>query len=77
MKTQVERVQADFPHSVFCYAFRKSMIDTGNSFDEILLVVEDAKQHPVVSREDYDRASKYFRGAGTPLQIQEFPGLSQ
>jgi hypothetical protein len=73
MKIHVERVQANFPHSVFCYAFRKSSIETGNTFDECLLVVEDAKNHPNVSPEEYARACKYFKGAGTPLQIQEFP----
>jgi len=73
MKIQVERVQADFPHSVFCYAFRKSLIDTGNTFDECVLVVEDAKNYPRVSPEEYARASEYFRGAGTPLPIREFP----
>jgi len=73
MKIQVERIQADFPHSVFCYGFRKSLIDTGNTFDECLLIVEDAENYPSVSPEDYARASKYFRGAGTPLPIREFP----
>lgn len=73
MKTQVERVQANFPHSVFCYAFRKSLIETGNTFDECLLVVEDAEDYQNVSAEDYARASKYFRGAGTPHPIKEFP----
>jgi hypothetical protein len=73
MKVQVERVKADFPHSVFCYGFRKSLIDTGNTFDECLLIVEDAKNYPSVSPEDYSSASKYFGGAGTPLPIKEFP----
>lgn len=77
MKIQVERVQKKFPHSVFCYAFRKSFIDTGNTFDECLLVVEDAKNHPTVSVEEYAEASKYFRGAGTPRRIQEFPGVGK
>jgi hypothetical protein len=73
MKIQVERVQADFAHSVFCYGFRKSLIETGNTFDECVLAVEDAKNYPRVSPEEYARASKYFRGAGTPLPIREFP----
>ncbi len=72
MKIQVERVQTGFPHSVFCYAFRKSLIETGNTFDECLLVVEDAKNYASVSAEDYGRACNYFRGAGTPLPIKEF-----
>lgn len=76
MKIQVERVQADFPHSVFCYAFRKSLIETGNTFDECLLVVEDAKNYPTVPPEDYARASKYFRGAGTPLPIKRISDLA-
>jgi hypothetical protein len=73
MKIHVERVQANFPHSVFCYAFRKSSIETGNTFDECLLVVEDAKNYPNVSPKEYARACKYFKGADRPLQIQEFP----
>jgi hypothetical protein len=73
MKIHVERIQSNFPHSVFCYAFRKSSNETSNTFDECLLVVEDAKNYPNVSAEDYARACRYFKGAGTPLPIQEFP----
>ena len=73
MKIHVERIQANFPHSVFCYAFRKSSIETGNTFDECLLVVDDAKNYPNVPPEDYARACKDFGGAGAPLPILEFP----
>lgn len=73
MKVQVERVQKNFPHSVFCYAFRKSPLLTSNTFDECLLVVDDAKKYPVVSEEDYLIASKYFLGGQDPVPILEFP----
>lgn len=73
MKMQVERVQQNFPYSVFCFAFRKSSIITGNTFDECVLRIEDADNHPTVSPEDYKVALKYFRGNTGNQKIHEFP----
>lgn len=73
MKMQVERVQQNFPYSVFCFAFRKSSIITGNTFDECVLRIEDADNHPTVSPEDYQIALKYFRGNTGRQKIYEFP----
>ena len=73
MKMQVERVQQNFQYSVFCFAFRKSFIFTGNTFDECVLRIEDADNHPSVSPEDYQIALKYFRGNTGRQKIYEFP----
>jgi hypothetical protein len=73
MKTQVERVQRNFQYSVFCFAFRKSSIDTGNTFDECVLRIEDAENHASVAPEDYQLALKYFGGTTEGQKIYEFP----
>jgi hypothetical protein len=73
MKMQVERIQQNFQYSVFCFAFRKSSIDTGNTFDECVLRIEDADNHSTVSPEDYQLALKYFRGSTKGQKIYEFP----
>ncbi|MEO6202478.1 MAG: hypothetical protein ABIP82_04540, partial [Nitrospirales bacterium] len=73
MKMRVERVQQNFQYSVFSFAFRKSSILTGNTFDQCVLRIEDAKEHPTVLRQDYQVALKYFRGKTGEQQIYEFP----
>lgn len=75
MKMQIERVQSDFKYSVFCFAFRKSSLVTGNSFDECVLWIEDAENHPSVSSEEYQIAKRYFMGAveGNNVKVREFP----
>lgn len=74
MKMQVERVQKDFKYSVLCYAFRKSPLTVNNNlFDNAFLWLEDAKNHPSVSRQDYELAQKYFPGETGKNKIIEFP----
>jgi hypothetical protein len=60
---------------VFCFAFRKSSLVTGNSFDECVLWIEDAENHPSVSSEEYQIAKRYFMGAveGNNVKVREFP----
>lgn len=75
MKMHVERFQSGYEHSVFCFAFRKSLVETDNSFDDCVLLIEDAKNHPSVSLEEYDTARHYFTGAadGKTVKVREFP----
>jgi hypothetical protein len=73
MKLQVERIETDFKYSVFCYAFRKSSLITGNTFDDCVLWIEDAENYPSVSQEEYNLARRYFRGKTEGKKIQEFP----
>jgi hypothetical protein len=73
MKMRVERVQRKFQYSVFSFAFRKSSIITGNTFDECVLRIEDAKEHATVLPQDYQVALKYFRGNTGEQKIYEFP----
>lgn len=73
MKVQVERVQCNFHYSVFCFAFRKSRIVTGNTFDECVLRIEDAERYPHVNTDDYQTALAYFRGNTGQEKIYEFP----
>lgn len=69
----VERVQGDFRYSVFCYAFRKSLIETGNTFDDCVLKLEDADKFPTVSSDKYQEARRYFHGTTEQQKIYEFP----
>lgn len=75
MKMHVERFQSDYEHSVFCFAFRKSSVETGNSFDECVLLIEDAENHLSVSLKQYEMARSYFMGAagGKTIRLREFP----
>jgi hypothetical protein len=48
---------------------------TGNTFDECVLWIEDAENHPSVSSEEYQVAKRYFMGAveGNNVKVREFP----
>jgi hypothetical protein len=73
MKMQVERIQNDFRYSVFCYAFRKLSIITGNTFDDCVLRIEGADNYQAVSPDQYQEAQQYFRGTTGSKRVQEFP----
>ena len=59
---------------IFGYAFRKSMLETGVTFDDIVLTIEDASNYTVESLQDggYEMACQFF-GKVQPLKIREFP----
>lgn len=71
-KLLVEMKARDFKFSVFGYAFRKSSIETGATFDETILRVEDADKYSSVSESEYKLASQYF-GKPRSQHIREFP----
>ncbi len=71
-KLVVEMKENGFEHSVFGYAFRKAQIDTINSFDDIVLLIEDAESHSIISEDEYRRACDFF-GARREKTIKEFP----
>lgn len=73
MKICVECRERNFQYSVFCFAFRKSQILTGNTFDNVALFIEDAKNCQGISNEAYDNAKKYFAGITSTIKIREFP----
>jgi len=71
-KLLVEMKERDFKFSVFCYAFRKSSIETGATFDETILRVEDSDKYSSVPENEYKLACQYF-GKFRPQHIREFP----
>lgn len=70
-KLCVELQNRQFKYSVFGYGFRKSSIETGNTFDEIKLWIEDADKYSLTSGE-YTEARRVF-GKLQSQSIQEFP----
>lgn len=73
MKIQVEIFENNFQYSVFCFAFRKSSLHTGNDWDDCVLWVEDAENHTTVSKEEYQNAKKHFDGVTRIDLVHEFP----
>ena len=71
-KRIVEMEQHGFEYTVFGYAFRKSPIHTGSTFDEIVLSVEDASGYGPVTESEYREALKFF-GRRNETRIREFP----
>ena len=71
-KLFVEMKQCGFEFSVFCYAFRKSTLETGTIFDDVVLAVEDAYKYKSVLDGDYKAALQYF-GKLHSQRIREFP----
>lgn len=73
-KLFVEMTERDFGFSVFGYGFRKSRFETGVTFDEIVLTIEDANKYTVESLQDgeYEMSSQFF-GKLQPFKIREFP----
>lgn len=70
-KLWVERVENNFQHSVFCFAFRSSPIN--DSLAEVILMVSDASKWPEISPDMLAEARKYFRGRTETSPIKEFP----
>lgn len=70
-KLFVEMEERDFQYSVFGYGFRKSSIDTGATFDDIVLTIEDAESYDSVPTTQYQRALQYF-GGNEYRSINEF-----
>lgn len=64
--------ERDFEYSVFGYGFRKSFIETGATFDELILRIEDADDYSSVPEREYKLACQYF-GKLRPQHIREFP----
>jgi len=73
LKIQLEIAERKFCYSVLCFAFRKSMIHTHSTFDNVILLVEDADKQSAISQEDYSKAKEYFGGPTDAVQIVEFP----
>ncbi|MDO6592316.1 hypothetical protein [Neptuniibacter sp. 1_MG-2023] len=73
LKLFKEMKELSFEYSVFGYGFKKSIIHTGNSFDEIVVCIEDACNYPVITDSKYKKSLNYF---GDPKRkvIKEFPG---
>jgi hypothetical protein len=71
-KLFVEMKERDFEFSVFGYGFRKSLIETGATFDEIILRIEDADQYSSVPESEYKLACRYF-GKLRSQNVREFP----
>ena len=65
----------DFEYSVFGYAFRKSLVETGSTFDHVILSIEDAEAYDTVPETDYRLALACF-GDRTAIPVREFPGGS-
>lgn len=72
LKIFKEMKENSFKYSVFGYGFKKSIIHTGNSFDEIVVCIEDACNHPAIAIDKYKKSLKYF-GDPKPKVINEFP----
>jgi hypothetical protein len=71
-KLFVEMKERGFEHSLFGYAFRKSVLETGTTFDEIILTIEDAANYESIPENDYQAALKNF-GQLRSRRIREFP----
>jgi hypothetical protein len=71
-KLLVEMKERDFEYSVFGYGFRKSFIETGATFDELILRIEDADDYSSVPEREYKLACQYF-GKLRSQHIREFP----
>lgn len=72
LKLFKEMKESAFSYSVFGYGFKKSTIHTGNTFDEIVVCIEDACNYHTVPLDKYKKSLKHF---GNPIAriIKEFP----
>ena len=61
-----------FKYSVFGYGFRKSFIETGNTFDEACLCIEDAGKYASIDESEYLESRLYFSD-GKVERLKEFP----
>ncbi|MCX6170155.1 MAG: hypothetical protein NTX65_12490 [Ignavibacteriales bacterium] len=62
----------NFKYSVFGYGFRKSTIETGNTFDQVFLCIEDPFNYRELDIEELKEANKLF-GNIKQKEIKEFP----
>jgi hypothetical protein len=72
LKLFYEMNHNNFQYSIFGYGFRKSIIHTGNTFDQIYLCIEDAFNYQEIDAEELKEASKIF-GHINKGAIREFP----
>jgi hypothetical protein len=72
MKLALEMTERGFQCSVLGYGFRKSVIETRNTFDTISLRVADADAMQPIPEDLCVRARSYFSG-GRSEEIHEFP----
>ena len=72
-KLLVEIDGKSFEYSIFGYGFRKSIIVSGTSLDDVWLTIADAHKEPrPLNKIELTEAQKYFHG-GTGRKIREFP----
>jgi hypothetical protein len=62
----------NFQYSVFGYGFRKSNIETGSTFDQVFLCIEDSYRYSELDIEELKKANKLF-GNIRKKEIKEFP----
>ncbi len=67
-----EMTERDFQFSVFGFAIRKSFVDTGRDFDDVILTIEDAENYPSIPEEELEKARTNF-SLGRTYKITEFP----
>ena len=72
LKLFYEMNHNNFRYSVFGYGFRKSNIETDNTFDQIILWIEDADKYTELDIEKLKEANRYF-GNIKVSEIKEFP----
>ena len=71
-KLWVEMKQRAFEFSVFCYGFWKVKPDDYPTFDQVILLIEDAQNHCTIPENDFRMACQMF-GKLQSHQITEFP----
>ncbi len=62
----------NFKYSVFGYGFRKSILETGHTFDHLFLCIEDSFNYRELDIEELKEANKLF-GNIKQKEISEFP----
>jgi len=72
LKLFYEMNHNNFRYSIFGYGFRKSAIETDNTFDQIFLCIEDAENYKQLDIEKLKEANKLF-GNISIGDIKEFP----
>jgi hypothetical protein len=72
LKLVYEMNWKNYNYSVFGYGFRKSNIETGNTFDQVFLCIEDAFEHKELSIKELKEANNLF-GNISVHEVNEFP----
>lgn len=72
LKLFKEMKEHSFEYSVFGYGFKKSIVHTGNAFDEIVVCIEDADNYSNIPIDRYNKSLKYFGDIQSKI-INEFP----